>query len=303
MMRRMLLALTAAIAAIAWGTRAEAQDWKSKYPGLVFAIIPAENAQSVTDRWQPALEHMSRQLGVKVTLRIANDYAAVIEGQKAGHIHIAAYGPTAFARALMTGARLEAIAIDVNHDGGRGYYSVLCVRKDSPYQKVEDLKGRSLGLVDPNSASGNDVPRFALDKMGINPETFFGRVVYTGSHENAIIALQQGTVDVAANWWIDENESLLMRMDRKGMAKYADFRIIFKSEEIVNAPIAVLAEMPADLKTKIQSTIVNLAKDAPEAFQKVTDGKAKPWQPIDNKAYDPMIGLNKFMDRLRKRRS
>ena len=40
--------------------------------------------------------------------------------------------------------------------------------------------------------------------MGINPEEFFAKVVNTGSHENAIIALQQGTVDAAANWWNDE---------------------------------------------------------------------------------------------------
>ncbi len=30
---------------------------------------------------------------MKVTLRIASDYAAVIEGQRAGTIHIGDYGP------------------------------------------------------------------------------------------------------------------------------------------------------------------------------------------------------------------
>jgi phosphonate transport system substrate-binding protein len=304
MMRRLSLAVAAGVVAVACASgHAQAQDWRSKYPELVFAIIPAENAQSVTERWTPMLEHMSRQLGVKVTLRIANDYAAVIEGQKAGHIHIAGYGPTAFARALMTGARIEAFAQDVNLDGSKGYYSVFYVKKDSPYRKLADLKGKSLGLVDPNSASGNDVPRFALSKMGIDPETFFGKVVYTGSHENAVIALQQGTVDVAANWWNDENESSLMRMDRKRMARYADFRIVFKSDRIANAPMAVLADMPADLKARIKSVVLNVARDNPEAFRKVTDGKARPWEAVDNKAYDPIIELNKFVDSLRKRRS
>jgi len=301
-MRRTLLAAMTAIAAVAWGAAARAQDWKAKYPELVFAIIPAENAQSVSERWGPAVEHMSKRLGVKVTLRLANDYAAVIEGQKAGHIHIAGYGPSAFARALTTGARLEAIAQDVNLDGSKGYYSVFYVRKDSPYRKLEDLKGKNLGLVDPNSASGNSVPRFAMHKMGIDPDTFFAKVVYTGSHENAIIALRQGTVDVAANWWNDENESLLMRMDRKKMARYADFRIVFKSDLIVNAPIAVLASLPADLKARIQATILDLAKDAPEAFRKATDGKAKPWEPVDNRAYDPIVELDRFLDGLRKKK-
>ncbi|WP_284935090.1 PhnD/SsuA/transferrin family substrate-binding protein, partial [Citrobacter freundii] len=94
---------------------------------------------------------------------------------------------------------------------------------------------------------GNNVPRFALNKMDITPEQFFGRVVYTGWHENAVIALNQGTVDMAANWWNDEQESNLLRMERKGMVKAADFRIIFKSEQIVNSPIAYLDALPEDL--------------------------------------------------------
>ena len=47
--------------------------------------------------------------------------------------------------------------------------------------------------------SGNNVPRFELNKMNIKPEEFFANVVYAGSHENAIIALQQGQVDAAFN--------------------------------------------------------------------------------------------------------
>ena len=175
-------------------------------------------------------------------LRIANDYAAVIEGQIAGNIHIAQYGPAAYARAYMNGAKIEPFGMQVNKDGTKGYYSVLWVKKDSPYQKLEDLKGKNLGLVDPNSTSGNNVPRFAMNKMGIKPEEFFANVVYTGSHENAIIALQQGQVDGAFNWWNDDNESMLRRMERKNMAKYDDFRMIFKSDQIVNSPVAMLSD-------------------------------------------------------------
>ena len=28
-----------------------AQDWKAKYPELVFAVVPAENASGTVDRW------------------------------------------------------------------------------------------------------------------------------------------------------------------------------------------------------------------------------------------------------------
>ena len=111
------------------------------------------------------------QLGTKVTLRVANDYAAVIEGQRAGNIHIGYYGPASFSRARMTGVQTDAFVIDVNSDGTKGYYSVFYVRADSPYQKIEDLKGKNIGLVDPNSTSGYNMPLFTLDKLGIEART------------------------------------------------------------------------------------------------------------------------------------
>ncbi|WP_038363109.1 phosphonate ABC transporter substrate-binding protein [Bosea sp. UNC402CLCol] len=300
--RRHTLKLAAAGLAVA-ATPAFAQDWKAKYPELVFAIIPAENASGVVDRYTPFVNYLSKELGTKVTLRVANDYAAIIEGQRAGNIQIGMYGPASFARARVTGVKVDAFAIETNLDGTKGYHSVFYVKKDSPYQKIEDLKGKNLGLVDPNSTSGNNVPRFVLDKMKIDPETFFSKVVYTGSHENAIIALSQGTVDVAANWWNDENESNLLRMARKNMAKAEDFRIIYKSEQIVNSPMAYLSDLPEDLKAKIRDAVLNLATKDKAAFDKIYEGKQGPLVAVDNKAYDPVIELITFVDSLRKKKS
>ena len=300
--RRHTLSLAVAGLALA-AAPAFAQDWKAKYPELVFAIIPSENASGVTERYTPFVQYLAKELGTKVTLRIANDYAAIIEGQRTGNIHIASYGPSSFARARMTGAKVDAFAIETNLDGTKGYHSVFYVKKDSPYQKVEDLKGKNLGLVDPNSTSGNNVPRFALNGMKIEPETFFSKVVYTGSHENAVIALQQGTVDVAANWWNDEQESNLQRMARKNMAKAKDFRIIYKSEQIVNSPMAYLTDMPEELRAKIRDAVLNLATKDKAAFDKIYEGKQGPLVAVDNKAYDPIIELNKFVDDLRKKKS
>jgi phosphonate transport system substrate-binding protein len=305
MLTRRLVLTTAAglVAGAALAGGAMAQDWKAQYPEIGFAVVPSENASGVTERYGPLMEYLSKELGVPVKLRIANDYAAVIEGQRSGNIQIAAYGPASFARALVTGVKTEAFAIETNLDGTKGYYSVFYVKKDSPYQKIEDLKGKNLGLVDPNSTSGNNVPRFVLNKMNIEPEKFFNKVVYTGSHENAIIALGQGTVDVAANWWNDENESNLLRMARKGMVKADDFRIIYKSDQIVNSPIAYLSSLPDDLKAKIREAFFNIQTEGKAAFDKIYEGKQGPWQPVTNDAYKPVIELITFIDSLRKKAS
>jgi phosphonate transport system substrate-binding protein len=287
---------------------ARAQDWKSKYPELVFAVVPAENATGVVDRWTPFVDYLSRELGTKVTLRVANDYAAVIEGQRAGNIHIAYYGPASFARARIVGVKTDAFAIDVNSDGSKGYYSVFYVLAKSPYQKIEDLKGKAMAFVDPNSTSGNNMPRFVLDRMGVDPDQFFSKTVFAGSHENAVLALAQGTVDVAANWWNAPDDS---NLTNKGMLKNADgspmtrddFRIILKSDIIINSPYAYLSDLPDDLKAAIAKAFLEAAAKDKADYDRLSDGKNRPWEPVTNADYDKAIELVKFVDQLRKKKS
>jgi phosphonate transport system substrate-binding protein len=306
--RRLVLA---SIASVAFAASASAEDWKAKYPEITFAVVPAENASGVSDRYTPFVNYLSKELGIKVNLRVANDYAAVIEGQRAGNIQIAYYGPASFARARLTGVKTDAFAIDVNSDGSKGYYSVFYVLAKSPYQKLEDLKGKNLGLVDPNSTSGNNMPRFKMNDMGIEPEKFFSQVVFTGSHENAVLALVQGTVDVAANWWNADDDSNLTRMLNKNMVKSSDgtllkkedFRIVVKSDLIINSPYAYLSDLPDDMKAAIKKAFLEAAQKDSEAYKKLSDGKNQPWQTITNEDYNKTIDLIKFVDSLRKKAS
>ena len=308
--RRIVLA---GAAALAFTASASAEDWKAKYPELTFAVVPAENASGVTERWAPFIAYLSKELGVKVTLRIANDYAAVIEGQRSGNIQIASYGSASFARARLTGVKTDAFATDLNADGGTGYYSMFFVKASSPYKSIDQLKGKNLGLVDPNSTSGNNVPRFELDKMGIpDAETYFSKVVFTGSHENAILALAQGTVDVAANQWTSDDDSTLAQMLRKGMLKNADgspmkkddFRIIHKSAAIIGPSMyAYSSDLPDDLKAAIAKAFIESPVKDKVAFDRLTDGQKKGFQPATNKDWDGTIDLIKFVDNLRKKKA
>src|ERR1700747_2250479 len=308
MNRRILIA---GLALLTVTTASFAEDWRAKYPEITFAVVPAENASGVTERFTPFVNYLSKELGIKVNLRVANDYAAVIEGQRAGNIHIGYYGPASFSRARLTGGKTDAFVIDVNADGSKGYYSVFYVLAKSPYQKLEDLKGKNLGLVDPNSTSGNNMPRFKMNQMGIDPDTYFSKIIFTGSHENAVLALAQGTVDVAANWWNADDDSNLTRMLAKNMVKSSDgtplkkedFRIIVKSDLIINSPYAYLSNLPDDMKAAIKKAFLDAPKKDEEAFKRLSDGKNRPWEPIANEDYNKTIDLIKFVDSLRKKAS
>ena len=152
------------------------------------------------------------------------------------------------------------------------------------------------------------MPRFKLNDLKINPEQFFAKVQFTGSHENAVLALAQGTVDVAANWWNADDDSNLTRMLAKSMLKNADgspmkkddFRIILTSDLIINSPTAYLSSLPNNLKAAIRAAFIEAPAKDPTAFAKLSDGKNKPWEPIDTEAYAQTIALIKFVDSLKK---
>ena len=123
--------MLAGLASAAVAPAARAQSWKSDFPELVYAVVPAENASGVVNRYTPFAAYLSNTLGTKVTLRVANDYAAVIEGQRASNIHVAYYGPASYSKAYLTGVKTEPFATTRNNDGAIGYYSVIYVKADS----------------------------------------------------------------------------------------------------------------------------------------------------------------------------
>ncbi|MDF2598519.1 MAG: phnD [Methylobacterium brachiatum] len=307
MITRRTLAAAAALSLL--GLPAAAQDWKATYPELSLGVIPAENASGTADRYAPLTAYLTKALGVPVKLRVASDYAAVIEGQRAGNIQIAFYGAASLARAAMTGVKLEPMVSPVHETGTAGYYSVIYALASSPYKTVEDLKGKKLALVDPNSTSGNQAPRFFLKQAGYDVDMHFGKAVYAGSHENAVLALTQGTVDAAANFWNSETDSNLTRMLTKGVVKDAagkpmqksDFRIVLKSGALPGDAYAVLATLPDDLKARIRQAFVDLPKADTAAFNRLSDGKDLGVTPVTLKDYQPVMDMLKANDEQRKR--
>ena len=291
-------------AALTWATNAaRAADWKSQYAELTFAVVPAENATGVSDRYAGFMDYLTKELGVPVKLRIANDYAAVIEGQRASNIQIAYYGPASYSKAYLTGVKTEPFVTTRNNDGAIGYYSVIYVRADSPYKNIQDLKGKTIGFVDPNSTSGYNAPGFYLHKTGIDVDSFFGKSIITGSHENGIIALEKGTVDCAADWWNADNDSNLTRMVTKGIAKKDDFRIVFKSGLLPGSPYAYLSDLPDDLKKAIMDAFVEAPAKNKAAFDRLSDGKDKEFVRVTHKDYADIVETIQYVDDMRKKKA
>ena len=129
---------------------------------------------------------------------------------------------------------------------------------------------------------------------------------------NAVLALAQGTVDIAANQWTSDDDSTLAQMLHKGMLKNAggspmkkeDFRIIHKSAPIIGPSMyAYSSDLPEDLKAAIAKAFFDAPTKDKVAFDRLSDGQKLGFHPAMTKDWDGTIELIKFVDNLRKRKA
>src|SRR5262249_24789489 len=131
----------------------------------------------------------------------------------------------------------------------------------------------------------------------------FGKSIVTVSHENAVIALEKGTVDCAANWWNADDDSNLTRMVAKGMAKKDDFRIIFKSGLLPGSPYAYLSTLPDDLKHAIAKAFAVAPSKDKARFDQLSDGRDKKFVAETHQDYAHTAEMTQYVNDMRKKRS
>ncbi|SFQ52400.1 phosphonate transport system substrate-binding protein [Variovorax sp. OK605] len=245
-------------------------------PPLTIGLIPAEDSQAMIESSRQVLDSLQQQLGMPVKPFVATDYNGVIEALRSRKLDVAYLGPFSYVLANQV-AGVEAFAVAVTKKTGQSSYrSVIIARKDSGLAKPADLKGRTFAFVDPTSASGHLFPKAGLLQAGNDPDTFFGRVIFSGSHDASILAVANKKVDAAA-----VADRILASAIAKGQVKADELEIVWSSSPIPESPMVWRKDLDPALKAKIAKALANV-KDLPWGDQGVLNG----FQPTSDAAYD-----------------
>lgn len=261
-----------------------------------FGIISTEATQNLKADWQPLIDDMAKQTGLKVTAFFAPDYAGIIEGMRFNKVQVAWLGNKSAMEAVDR-ANGEVFAQMVNADGTQGYYSHLIVHKDSPIQSLDDVlkngKSLSFGNGDPNSTSGFLVPGFyVFAKNKIDAKQHF-KIVRSANHETNALAVANKQVDVATN-----NSENLGKIQERQPEKFKDIRIVWTSPLIPLDPLVMHKELPAATKEKIKNFFYNYAKtDAREKEIVMKISKLSGFKPSTNAQLTPIRELDLFSKR------
>ena len=230
---------------------------------LVFAYTPVEDPAVYQNVFKPLTDFLAQCTGKRVVYYPVQSNSAEIEAMRSGRLHVAGFstGPTGFA-VNMAGA--VPFAAKGTEKGPHGYHLLSIVKKDSPYQKLADLKGKRVAHTSPSSNSGHLAPLVLYPSEGLKPNEDY-KPLMSGGHDKSALGVASGDYDMAG-----VASDVFERMITRGTLKADDFRIIFTSPLFPTSSFAHAHDLHPDLSKKIRACF--FAFDFPPSMRKEFNG-------------------------------
>ncbi len=268
---------------------------------FTIAYAPNESTTESADARNGLAEDLSETLGCKVEEIQASDYNAIIEALRTGKADMAYMGSQALALGVER-TDLEPIVMKAE-DGDRDkavYHSVLITRADnSEINSIEDIKGKTMAFVDPDSTSGNLVPTAeiikAFESDGLNSDNlhtngdFFEAVSFSGSHQAGLQAVIKGDVDV-----VPISDQILASEIANGNAAESDVKVIHESGAIPAEAMVVGEHVSQETRDKLTEFLTSY--DNESYFTDVIKLPGARFIECDMSDYDEIIELNKIIN-------
>jgi phosphonate transport system substrate-binding protein len=269
---------------------------------ITLGIIPTESSSGAMKGFEPFRADMEKALGVPVKLFIAPDYAGVIEAMRFNKVHIAWFGNKSAIEAVNR-ANGEVFVQTVDVTGNPGYWSLIVVHKDSPYQNIDEIirdgKNLTFGNGDPNSTSGYLIPTYYIwGQRGIDPAKHF-KLVRSANHETNLMAVANKQVDFATN-----NTENWEKFGQAHPDQIKNVRAIWKSPLIPSDPMVWRKDLPKEMKSKIKGFFlaygrIGADKEKELAVLKNMSSGWAPFQDSSNLQLLPIMEINFAKDRMK----
>jgi phosphonate transport system substrate-binding protein len=268
------------------------ENWPQK---IKVGLIPTEGGADIMKRFKPLIDHLEGTLGIQVESFSASDYAGIITAMAHKHIDFAYFGPKSYVEASAR-ANAQALALELNKTGDKGYYGVIITKKDSGIDTLEKAikNNKTFAFTDPNSTSGCLVPSVLFYRdLKTPPEKLFKEVSFSGSHGASILAVKNGKIEVAATNNID-----LDRMIEKGAVSKEDFNYIWRSELIPGAPMCGRKDLPESLKAAFTGALMSFNYNQ-QGLDTLQNGG---YAPVDDTTYDVVRYMKRLKADLQKKK-
>ena len=268
---------------------------------FTIAYAPNESTTESADARNGLAEDLSEELGCPVEEIQASDYNAIIEALRTGKADMAYMGSQALALGVER-TDLEPIVMKAEEGDPEKaiYHSVLITSSSNDeINSVEDIKGKTMAFVDPDSTSGNLVPTAEIiqafpdeelnsDNLHTNGD-FFEAVSFSGSHQAGLQAVIKGDVDV-----VPISDQILESEIAHGNAAEGDVKIIHESGAIPAEAMVVGEHVDDTTRAQLKEFLTSY--DNEDYFTDVIKVPGARFVECSMSDYEEIIELNKIIN-------
>lgn len=240
-------------------------------------VLAKRGASVCMAQWGATGDYLTEKTGEQCTI-IPLKFEDVEPAVKDGRIDFV-LANSAFYVELKKKYNVRAVATLINSMNGKAvkeFGGVIFVRKDSPIKTLQDIKGKKFMCAEFSSFGGAHAAWRLLLENGIDPTKDCAAFLEGGKHDNVVLAVKNGVVDVGT-----VRTDTLERMQDEGKISMDEFRIIHKVEDdfpfvhstrlypewplvalektdpaLVNKVVAALKSMPSDSEAAKRAKIV-----------------------------------------------
>ncbi len=188
--------------------------------------------------YRPLADYLSQQLGRKIVLRTVDTWEGLALSLANGETDMALMGPWGYVLANHQ-AGAQAVST-ILYEGKPEYFAIMVTHPKSGINRIEDLKGKTFAFGDKGSTSGYLIPFHHFQRLGIDPDKFFSRVIYT-RHQAIETQVTRGELDAGADY--NRNRDAMIT---EGLIKAADSKIFWTSAPLPNDAFALSATLAKD---------------------------------------------------------
>ena len=221
---------------------------------LIMGVLPRRSAELTFEMFTPLAKHLSTALGRPVTLETSANFKDFWDGVSTLRYDIVHYNQYHYIRSHK---KLGYDVIAMNEEFGKAKISgAIIVRKDSMIKNLQDLKGEKIVFGGgPKAMMSYIIPTYLLRRAGLQAGDY--QEDFSKKPPNSILSTYFKRSKAAGMGDIGlELPSVKSKCDTTQM-KY-----LAVSYPVAHLPWAVNGNMTTELKSKIQSVLVNLGKSA-----------------------------------------
>ena len=183
------------------------------------------------------------------------------------------------------------VPADLRSQGRAVYFSDVIVKKQSPFQTFEDLRGASWAYNEPRSHSGYNVVRAYLGERG-ETAGFFARVVESGAHQTSVQMILDGDVDGSA---IDS--TVLEWLQQRNVSIREQTRVIQTLGPSPIPPWVVAKRVPESIRRQLRALLLRMGDD-PLGRSILDEAGLLGFSDAQDSDYDPIRRMARVADQV-----